>query len=836
MSNPFDFRYNQYRQQFAPLPVDDIIQVGEAWNQQYMQGVQQSDMLKDQILNIKVTDADTVEKDRLTQGALASIEDFSKNGNFEDAPIAAMQIARGLKDNAWLNNAMQRYAGIQADMEKLREYDASDAQMYGFQQHLKKYGATPTQRNKFGEYDRYSGFDAFKEPDVRKMVNEEMDAIKSTKVSDIRYDDERGTMYIINGEEVSEDRLYQMAVSTVMNDPKASKLLDWEVEMNFESMTPEQRAAIAQGTVNQRQAQIEARRKTLQSLTGPASMTMPADTAARREEVLPIIQEASKTAGVDPNLIDFIAYQESRYRPHVVSKAKAKGMMQFMDGTAADYDVNPFDPESSIKGAARYMNDLIARYGGDTEKALAAYNYGMGNVDKKVREAGKMGKDWRDLLPKETKDYLQSWNAWTGPSPENKQLYELGDRMLTEEANELEKYRQLAESPEGIDLMSKSILRNQILERKYRPMAQARAYDNRTISNLRGGNQTRVDSDRTGILGDDAYFGYGQAGPNELSALSSSDIYKDKPSFWNSLNKAADVWNEIPKGYPTVAGIDPLKYFPVFKIASAFHKQEKDKSEKEKQLTQNYEERLKTWLTSDTANMLQEIVGQYGMQVVDLKETSPKKVIQEGIKNNQNRPVPFVNLGEKGSKLLGVQEDDKGTPLQDNTYFYVLGDKTDGGGSMANTRGVTDTEAAIYKRLGKNSDDHVIEWSRRGISAANAQGIPGAIYYVATVKDKKTGQTVGQTGVLRSNASKTVESRFSGLLQGMASFAYSGIPGVQKFGEDGVAGAIINVPAKTSNGIQIVPFYMDPKGEFVPFDQYIETATREAFRTNKEQP
>jgi soluble lytic murein transglycosylase-like protein len=64
---------------------------------------------------------------------------------------------------------------------------------------------------------------------------------------------------------------------------------------------------------------------------------------------------------------------------------------------------DPFNPEVSIQAQALYMKQLLVRYGRDLEKAYAAYNWGMGNLDRCLQDHSG---DWRGHLPDETAQYL----------------------------------------------------------------------------------------------------------------------------------------------------------------------------------------------------------------------------------------------------------------------------------------------------------------------------------------------------------------------------------------------------------------------------------------------
>jgi soluble lytic murein transglycosylase-like protein len=106
--------------------------------------------------------------------------------------------------------------------------------------------------------------------------------------------------------------------------------------------------------------------------------------AAMTEETLkPMVDLASKTYGIDTSLIKSVIHAESANRPHAVSKAGAKGLMQLMDSTASDLGVQDvFNAKENILAGTKYLRQLLNRFGGSEEKALAAYNAGPGVVER----------------------------------------------------------------------------------------------------------------------------------------------------------------------------------------------------------------------------------------------------------------------------------------------------------------------------------------------------------------------------------------------------------------------------------------------------------------------
>lgn len=125
----------------------------------------------------------------------------------------------------------------------------------------------------------------------------------------------------------------------------------------------------------------------------------------------------SNENNIDPLLIFAIIKAESNFNKDSVSSSNAKGLMQLMDSTAKDVakktkiseEINLFDAETNIKLGTNYIAMLLNYYKNNLYLSLAAYNAGIGNVNKWIeKEIIKAdGSDIENIPFKETENYVR---------------------------------------------------------------------------------------------------------------------------------------------------------------------------------------------------------------------------------------------------------------------------------------------------------------------------------------------------------------------------------------------------------------------------------------------
>ena len=138
---------------------------------------------------------------------------------------------------------------------------------------------------------------------------------------------------------------------------------------------------------------------------------------SKSDYFFPIFENALQKYNV-PLELKYIPVIESALNPRAKSRVGATGLWQFMFNTAKDLDlkVNSYvdermDPIKSSEAAAKYLSELYARFN-DWNLAIAAYNYGPGNIRRAIKASG-YSNFWnlRGYLPKETANYVPSFIA-----------------------------------------------------------------------------------------------------------------------------------------------------------------------------------------------------------------------------------------------------------------------------------------------------------------------------------------------------------------------------------------------------------------------------------------
>ena len=125
-----------------------------------------------------------------------------------------------------------------------------------------------------------------------------------------------------------------------------------------------------------------------------------------------LLVQAANRYGLDPSLLIAMAQRESNFDPNAYNPSTgACGVMQLIARTAAAYGVtNCKDPAQNIDGGAHVLADLVSQFG-DVIKAVAAYDWGSGNLSAAIRQ---WGDNWFSHAPAETQAYV---TAITGAPP-----------------------------------------------------------------------------------------------------------------------------------------------------------------------------------------------------------------------------------------------------------------------------------------------------------------------------------------------------------------------------------------------------------------------------------
>jgi len=155
-------------------------------------------------------------------------------------------------------------------------------------------------------------------------------------------------------------RLYLLADDSSFTDVPTAEITGYEKDLSLALPTPAES-----------HASIPSPAKSVKS--GPAKPALPLNQ---------VVDTASATYHLDPDLVNSVIRAESGFNSRAVSPKGARGLMQLMPGTANQMGVHDaFDPQSNVTGGSRYLRELLERYNFDLVKALAAYNAGPQRVE-----------------------------------------------------------------------------------------------------------------------------------------------------------------------------------------------------------------------------------------------------------------------------------------------------------------------------------------------------------------------------------------------------------------------------------------------------------------------
>lgn len=156
----------------------------------------------------------------------------------------------------------------------------------------------------------------------------------------------------------------------------------------------------------------------------PSAVTGPTD--AQKAAYYAQFSALEQQRNLPPGLLRAVYKQESSEGRSLIGPmtkyGRALGPFQFIPQTAKEYGLDdPMDTEKSADAASKKFARLLKYYNGDQRKAIAAYNYGEGNLDRSIRKATEAGRpaDWLQFTPTETQGYVGGVTKTMGANPGN---------------------------------------------------------------------------------------------------------------------------------------------------------------------------------------------------------------------------------------------------------------------------------------------------------------------------------------------------------------------------------------------------------------------------------
>lgn len=183
----------------------------------------------------------------------------------------------------------------------------------------------------------------------------------------------------------------------------ANSIVNYLMEGQPEQVKKEVAKSVAQQSGVQKNVPTTPQQQVRPRMVSEGSTSVGSSQPVAASDIQQIIIEEANRAGVDPALMLAIANQESGFNPNAVGDKNvggSYGLFQIHRPSHPDY-TGGFDPRANAAYASKMMKGLLAKYGGDMDKAIMAYNAGGGNVDK-------------GTIPASTRAYLANVKAGLG--------------------------------------------------------------------------------------------------------------------------------------------------------------------------------------------------------------------------------------------------------------------------------------------------------------------------------------------------------------------------------------------------------------------------------------
>lgn len=157
--------------------------------------------------------------------------------------------------------------------------------------------------------------------------------------------------------------------------------------------------------------------QTLQPRTIPAPPAAKPVVHRSPREICDTLAKAAQSNDLPVPFFIRLLFQESGFKPAVVSRAGAEGIAQFMPETSAEMGLdNPFDPLQAIPASARLLRNLFQQFG-NLGLAAAAYNAGPKRIQDWLSKKGELPQETQGYVKVVTGRPAESWKVAAAGAP-----------------------------------------------------------------------------------------------------------------------------------------------------------------------------------------------------------------------------------------------------------------------------------------------------------------------------------------------------------------------------------------------------------------------------------